>query len=94
VLAEHALILLAVALFVNLTTLVAYLWRAHRRETGPITLGFEGPVLCNIIALLVTWVPPMPWIVLVVPWMLHVGTWIAARRLAACLQALRSRSSR
>lgn len=88
---KHALTLAAVALFVNLPMLVAYLWRARHKGTNPLTLGFEGPVLCNIAALLVTWIPPFPCVILVAPWLLHIGTWIAVGRLAARFMPRRPR---
>ena len=72
--------------------LLAYAWRSYRgKEPKLLSLGFEGPILCDVAALLVTWVPPFPWIVLVVPWLLHVGTWIVIVRIAARVLGRRAR---
>jgi hypothetical protein len=71
---------------------LAYAWRSYRRqEPRLLFLGFEGPILCDMAALVVTWVPPFPRIVLVVPWLVHAGTWIAVARLVSWIFGRRTR---
>jgi hypothetical protein len=58
---------------------IGYLWRRFRCVHGkPTFLGFEGPILCTLLLLLVP-AQTGHWSLLLLPWVFHFGTWIALR---------------